>query len=283
MTTIEKILAIANADERIRGVMLSGSRANPDAPVDEYQDYDVSFAVTDIVPFYNNPAWFEAQFGKPAIMQMPELLRGAANDGNFFYLALFPDGVRIDLSFTFDEPYIDDGEPVRVLLDKDGGRGFFPPIKVDEKYWHDKPPTALCYRSSTSNFWWCLQNVAKGINRDELPYAMEMLHEVRSCLQEMLVWYIGVQHGFNLSAGKYGKYFKRHLPAPMYAQYAATFCMNDYYDLWEGMKTMCDLFHTAAVAVGAHFSYEYRQDEEDAIRQHLHTIRTKFIEGVDKV
>ena len=270
---LEKILAAANADDRIRGVLLGGSRANASVPPDEYQDYDISFAVTDMKPFYNNPAWFVAQFGEPLIMQMPELLRGAENDGNFFYLALFPDGTRIDLSFIFDEPYIDDGEPVRVLLDKDEGRGFFPAIHVNEAYWYVKPPSAVDYRSCCSNFWWILNNVAKGIARDELPYVMEMMHEVRMCLHEMLEWYIGVQHDFKVSSGKHGKYFKKYLSPALYAQYAATFSMNDYYDLWAAIKTMCDLFHGVAPAVGTHFSYEYHQNEEDGMRVYLHSMR----------
>jgi len=119
---MDLLFGIANSDERIRGVMLWGSRADSSVPKDEYQDYDISFAVTDMKPFYNNPAWIEEKFGKPIIMQMPETLRCAENDGNFFYLMIFPDGIRIDLSFIFDEPYIDDGEPVVVLLDKDNGK-----------------------------------------------------------------------------------------------------------------------------------------------------------------
>ena len=272
--TLEKILAVALADARIRGVMLGGSRANADVPADEFQDYDIAFAVTDMAPFFNNPAWFEAQFGKPAIMQMPETLRGAADDGNFFYLALFPDGVRIDLSFIFGEGYIDDGEPVRVLLDKDAGAGFFPPIVVDASYWHIKPPTLPDWQSCTGNFWWCLQNAAKGIRRDELPYAFDQLQGVRENLHEMLTWYIGVRHDFSVSAGKAGKYFKRYLPAHVYAQYVATYCMNDYYDLWEAIRVMCELFHAVAQEVAAHFSFTYRQDEEDAMRAYLHKLRS---------
>jgi len=56
---IDLILSVANADERIRGVMLGGSRANPAVPKDCYQDYDIAFAVTDMKPFFNNPAWVE--------------------------------------------------------------------------------------------------------------------------------------------------------------------------------------------------------------------------------
>ncbi|MHB1485565.1 MAG: aminoglycoside 6-adenylyltransferase [Saccharofermentanales bacterium] len=42
--------------------------------------------------------------------------------------------------------------------------------------------------SCCNNFWWCLNNVAKGIARDELPYVMHMLNEVvRSELHETII------------------------------------------------------------------------------------------------
>ena len=271
---MDLILSVAHADARIRGVMLSGSRANAAAPRDDYQDYDISFAVTDMRPFHNNPAWVAEKFGKPLIMQMPETLRGAENDGNFFYLMIFPDGVRIDLSFIFDEAYIDDGEPAIVLLDKDNGRGFFPPITIDETYWRIRPPTALDYRSNCSNFWWCLNNVAKGIMRDELPYVMNMIHDgVRCNLQEMINWHIGVQHGFAAFTGKDGKYFKNFLPPEVYAQYAATYSDSHYANIWKAIDIMCDMFPPLALSVAAHFGFVYHQDEENGMREYIKMIK----------
>jgi len=268
------ILCVANSDERIRGVMLAGSRADSSVQKDCYQDYDISFAVTDMKPFFNNPAWVEEKFGKPLITQMPETLRGAESDGNFFYLMIFPDGVRIDLSFIFNEAYIDDGEPVIVLLDKDNGNGFFPPITIDKKYWSIKPPTALDYRSNCSNFWWCLNNVAKGIMRDELPYVMSMIHDAVRCnLHEMINWYIGIQHEFNISTGKDGKYFKKFLPPELYAQYAASYSDSNYENIWKSIDVMCEMFPPLALSVAEHFGFSYHQDEEDGIRKYLKLVR----------
>jgi len=266
---MDLILSVANTDDRIRGVVLAGSRADATVPKDCYQDYDIAFAVTDMKPFFNNPAWVEEQFGKPMVMQMPETMRGAENDGNFFYLMIFPDSVRIDLSFIF-ERVIDDGEPSIVLLDKDNGDGFFPPIIIDEKYWHIKPPTALDYYSCCNNFWWCLNNVAKGIMRDELPYVMSMINNAnRSELHDMINWYIGTQHGFNLSTGKNGKYIKRFLSPELYSQYAATYAGSNYREIWKSVFVMCDMFHALALVVAEHFGFSYRQDEEDGIREYI--------------
>ena len=272
------ILDVARCDERIRAVLLVGSRANPAVTKDAYQDYDITFFVADIAPFYNNPAWIEAHFGKPLIMQMPEAMRYPAGDGNFNYMMIYPDGNRIDLSFEF-RGYIDDGEPTIVLLDKDNGRGFLPVLPApSDKYWHIKPPSPLFFYSCCNNFWWCLNNVAKGIARDELSYVMYMHNDiVRSELHDMINYYIGTQYGFNLSTGKDGKYFKKYLSPELYAQYSATYTGSDYISIWKAVDVMCDLFHSLALTVAAHFDFTYRQEEEDGMREYLRMVREEFI------
>jgi len=42
------LLNFANNDERVRAVGMEGSRTNANVPKDEYQDYDISFIVTDM-------------------------------------------------------------------------------------------------------------------------------------------------------------------------------------------------------------------------------------------
>lgn len=271
---MDLILGVAKADERIRAVLLIGSRANPAVPKDNYQDYDITYFVAGIASFYNNPTWVEACFGKPLIMQMPEAMRYPSGDGSFNYMMIFPDGNRIDLSFEFTS-YINDGEPAIVLLDKDNGKGLLPALPTpNDKHWHIKPPSPLFFYSCCNNFWWCLNNVAKGIARDELPYVMHMSnYVVRSELHDMINYYIGTQHGFNLSTGKDGKYFKKYLPPELYAQYTATYSGSNYTDIWAVVDTMCNLFHTLTLTVATHFDFTYRQEEEAGMREYLRMVK----------
>jgi len=271
---IELILSVAHDDERIRAVSMEGSRANPTITKDDFQDYDISYYVHDITPFYNNPDWVIEKFGKPLIMQMPEAMRYPCGDGNFNYMMIYPDGVRLDLSFH-QGAYEDDGEPSVTLLDKDNGNGLRPPMPLpSDAIYHIKPPTELFYYSCCNNFWWCLNNVAKGIARDELPYVMTMLNEiVRSELHDMINWYIGTQHGFDLSTGKDGRFFKRFLPPDLYKQYQETYSGSDYTDIWTAVDIMCDLFHTLAIAVAQQFSFSYKKNEEEGIREYMRIVR----------
>lgn len=145
------VLSIAKEDERIRAVLMSGSRANPDCPKDEFQDYDIIYYVTDVAPFYDNMDWIIEKFGHPAIMQMPESMELIPPDGDgcFVYLMIFEDGNRIDLTVT-KSGHIDDGEPAVVLLDKDG---FLSDIQVKPDYWYIKKPTQKLFSDCCNEFW----------------------------------------------------------------------------------------------------------------------------------
>ena len=268
---MDLIIGVAQADERIRAAVMAGSRANPNAPKDKYQDYDVTYYVKDVTPFYNNCEWVKEHFGEPLIMQLPEAmtlpLLPPEGDGHFTYLVIFKDGNRIDLSFDF-RPYVDDGEPAIVLLDKDGS---LPPLPApSDRIWHIQPATVKFYADCCNEFWWCLNNVAKGIARDELPYAMRMFNVyVRDMLDEMIRWYIGMQTGFSVSTGKMGKYFKKFLPSDLYEMYVKTYPDGDYGNFWSAIFTACDLFRTIAIQVAGHFGFTYNQSEEEGMREYL--------------
>ncbi len=65
------ILTFAKADERIRMVTLEGSWTNINIPADDFQDYDITFFVTDMQSFIADDEWLDV-FGERLIMQKPE-------------------------------------------------------------------------------------------------------------------------------------------------------------------------------------------------------------------
>jgi aminoglycoside 6-adenylyltransferase len=54
---LELILNTARRDERVRAVIMNGSRINPNAPKDFFQDYDVVYLVTEKDSFLADPSW----------------------------------------------------------------------------------------------------------------------------------------------------------------------------------------------------------------------------------
>jgi aminoglycoside 6-adenylyltransferase len=68
---MDTLLTFAKNDDCIRVVTMEGSRLNKNAPKDRFQDFDVSFIVTDMKKYKNNDNWLDV-FGKKVIMQKPE-------------------------------------------------------------------------------------------------------------------------------------------------------------------------------------------------------------------
>ncbi len=268
------ILGYAKKDERIKAVILNGSRANPNVPKDKYQDYDIIYVVKELERFKSDYNWLDF-LGERLIMQMPEAMRYPSGEGYFNWQMLFTDGNRIDLTLIPIEKIglIGDESLTQVLLDKDGIIPPFPPS--DERDYLIKKPDKLFYDSCCNNFFWCMQNVAKGIARDELPYAMLMYHNVvRAELHDMITWYIGTQNNFNITAGKMGKYFKKYLPPNFYKMYAKTYSNGDYINLWQAIYGACDLFRILAKAVADYFAYAYNQNDDDGIMKYLNMVKT---------
>lgn len=269
---LDLILKAAREDENIRSVLMVGSRANPDCAPDPYQDFDVCYFVRRVEPYWDNMAWVEEKFGRPALVQRPESMRliPPGGDGSYIYLMLFPDGNRIDLTVTQD-PYVDDGEPAVLLLDKDGD---FPEIQVKKDFWYVKRPEERDFADCCNEFHWCLNNVAKAIAREELSLAMDMLNRpVRDMLTLMLSWYAGAAHGFGVSVGKKGKCLRRLLPKEMYESFVRTYPDGDFAHMWDAAFEMLDLFGRAARELARGLGYGYDQAEEAGIRGYMEMVR----------
>lgn len=267
------ILNYAKNNEHIRAVILNGSRANPNAPKDKYQDYDIIYVVNKLEKFKSDYSWLNI-FGKRLIMQIPEAMRYPSGEGYFNWQMLFTDGNRIDLTLIPIEriELIGNDSLTVVLLDKDGTIASFSPS--NDRDYVVKKPDKLFYHSCCNNFFWCMQNVAKGIARDELPYAMMMYHDVvRSELHDMIDWYLGTKNNFNISTGKMGKYFKRFLPQNLYEMYTQTYSDSSYTNLWKAVFVACNLFRILAKEVAKYFGFCYNKNDDDGVITYLNMVK----------
>ena len=270
----ELILNIAKSDPRVMAVLLNGSRANPNAPKDKYQDFDIVYVVKELESWTKDNSWIDV-FGERIMLQMPETMRNPENDGNFAYLMLFRDGHRIDLTLMPIKNLDLSEKMTVVLLDKSNQLPYFEP--TSDRDYHVKKPTLLEYTSCCNNFLWCLQNAAKGIARDELPYAMEMYNSiVREELNHMTTWYIGTLTDFSVSAGKMGKYFKRYLPSDVYRMIKATYSDSNYTRLWQAMFMAIECFELMAKIVGDKLNFSYNQQDHDNIVNYLSHIKREL-------
>lgn len=272
---LDLILNIAKKDQDIRAVIMNGSRVNPHAKKDPFQDFDIVYFVRDVEPYRRNKD-FISQYGEMMILQTPEDMVDppAENDGHYTYLMQFLDGNRIDLTFYSLEHInacIADSLTV-VLLDKDHLIPDLPP--PSDRDYLPKPPSSKLFDDCCNEFWWVSTYVAKGLWRDELTYSKQMLDVyVREQLMKMLVWYFGVQTDFQESPGKMGKYFKECLEPELWKQLEGTYADAQSEHIWDSLFIMGDLFRQTAKYVANHFGLNYPEQDDRNVTDFLGHIR----------
>ena len=158
---------------KVEAVALSGSRAEGQAPKDEFQDYDVVYIVDDLDNLTSDLAWLD-QFGTRIIEQHNIL-------GNRrLYLMLFEDGNRIDLTLCpkdHMQEWVDSEAVFTVLEDKKGIFETYSPSL--ERFWIH-PASETDFEKSCNEFWWVSAYVVKGICRKQVIYSTDHLNAIRS-------------------------------------------------------------------------------------------------------
>jgi len=272
---LDLILRYARENEDVRAVIMNGSRVNPNAKKDPYQDYDIQCLVRSVEPFRRNPE-IPRYFGDILILQTPEDMDDPppSNDGGYGYLMQFMDGNRIDLGFTPIEHArrcVEDTLSL-VLLDKDNLIGELPP--PSDCSYLPKKPTAKAFEDCCNEFWWVTPYAAKGLWRDELTYAKQILDVyIRDQMMKMLTWYFGVKTGFQKSPGKEGKYLKSPLGEDVWDMLVRTYADARPDANWEALFVMGDLFRQVAQVVASEFGFTYPEQDDRNVSVYIRRIK----------
>jgi aminoglycoside 6-adenylyltransferase len=278
---INQLYHWADSHEHIRAMLLTSSRANPNAYIDLFSDYDVELIVTETSTFGEDDTWLE-NFGSIIASFKDE---NADLDGTKSYtrLVLYDDGVRIDFQIyqvevllrIMREPILPSNLEIgyKVLLDKDGltvglkrptHSAFIPSKPAEEEY-----------IEHINEFWWDITYVAKSLWRDELYFAKYMLDNVIrfDYFRKVIEWYIGVQYDWTVNPNKCGRWFKRYLDPKTWSELEATFAGSSIEDNWNALFKTTDLFRRLAMEVGKHLGYTYPSEIDQRVTDYLLKIK----------
>jgi len=268
------IIDVAKNDDRIRAVLLNGSRANNKIPPDKYQDFDIVYVANDFESLIANREWTN-KFGEKLIWQLPdEMVVGQKEPekaNRFSLLMLFTDGNRIDLTLLSKKEINANCKAdslTIVWLDKDN---MFPNITLPSDFdYLVKEPTEKEFLDTCNEFWWVCTYVAKGLLRDEIIYSKEMLETVvRPMFMNVISWHIGVETNFSVSIGKAGKFVSNFLSPDLYQQILQTYSDQVVENNWRSLFLMMDIFGQLARAVSAKMKFRYVIGEEENVTAYL--------------
>ena len=238
---------------QVEAVALSGSRTNPKAPKDEFQDYDVVYVVDNLDNLTRDISWLD-QFGKRIIEQ--EVRLGHRR----LFLMLFEDGNRIDLTLcpkVHIKEWVESEADFTLLEDT---KGLFAPYSPNpQRYWIN-PATEMDFEKSCNEFWWVSAYVVKGICRQQVIYATDHLYGI--CQQELLkvlAWQVASDRGA-VDIGKNYKYIFNYLPAQKENEFSSLLDFSNSDKITQSLFATMKLFHQEAQTLAQKMGFDYDKE-----------------------
>ena len=238
---------------QVDAVAMSGSRTNPKAPKDEFQDYDVVYLVENFEELISDLSWLD-QFGKRVIEQ--EVTLGHRR----LYLMLFEDGNRIDLTLCPKDhinEWVDSEAGFTVLVDeKDLFESYSP---SPQRFWIS-PASKTDFEKACNEFWWVSAYVVKGICRKQVIYATDHLYGI--CQQELLkvlAWQVASDRGA-VDIGKNYKYLFNYLPAEIEKAFSNLLDFSNLEKITQSLLATMSLFHREAQDLAKKMDFDYDKE-----------------------
>ncbi|MEZ4866568.1 MAG: aminoglycoside 6-adenylyltransferase [Caldilineaceae bacterium] len=280
---IQQLVQWAASQAAVRAMLLTSTRAVPNAPVDMLSDYDVILVTADIRPFHADRSWLQA-FGEVLVAYWDPIHSdpdyGCDRFGNVIQ---FTDGLKIDFTLwpvallqqiaaastllaELDAGY-------RILLDKDGlttgmatptYRAYLPTLpdaatfqRIVEEFFSDVPYVAKClWRDELLPAKWCLD------------YDMKHVY-----LRQMLEWKIALDYGGRVKPGALGKGLKKHLPNTLWVQLEGAYAGAGVAENWDALWRTIHLYHEVALEVAKRLGYNYPHELEQCVVTYAQRIR----------
>jgi aminoglycoside 6-adenylyltransferase len=286
---IHQLKQWAERRDSVRALLLTSTRANPNAVVDVFSDYDVILVVRDIHPLYEDKSWLQ-DFGDVLVTYWDPIYL-APNYGieQVGSVIQYADGLHIDFTLwpvemlgriiesrtlpaDLDVGYI-------VLLDKDN-------ITIELKQpthtvYVPKRPTEEIYRKVIEDFFSDVPYVAKCLCRDELMPAkwcldFDMKHVF---LRQMLEWRMELDHDWSEPAGNLGKGLKKKLPPAIWSKLENTYTGADISENWDALFNTMHLFREVAIDVAKGLGFVYSYDLDQRVTNFLGKMKNQTLQG----
>jgi aminoglycoside 6-adenylyltransferase len=280
---VRRLIEWAEQQVAVRAMLLTSTRANPNAPVDVFSDYDVVLVVQDIHPFFEDRTWLQ-DFGAVLVVYWdpihPAPEYGVEQVAN---VTQYEDGLKIDFTLWPIELMRRIAQAPALPADLDVGYT----ILVDKDHLTDgmraptytaylpPRPTDAVYQTIVGDFFSDAPYVAKCLWRDELMPAKWCLdYDMKHIyLRQMLEWRMECDHDWSVPTGALGKGLKKRLPPEIWSRLESTYVGAGIADNWEGLFRTLALFRDVVIEVADHLGYAYPHDLDRRVTtyvQHIH-------------
>lgn len=254
---------------QVKAVAMSGSRTNPKAQKDEFQDYDVVYVVDDLDNLTSDLSWLDL-FGKRIIEQE------VGFSHRRLFLMLFEDGNRIDLTLCPKQQiqeWVDSEADYTVLKDE---KGLFESYTTSPQRFWMSPASETDFENSCNEFWWVSAYVVKGIHRNHLVYATDHFYGI--CQQELLkllAWQVAADKGM-VDIGKNYKYLFQYLPAEKEKEFSNLLDFSSIEKITQSLLATMQLFHREAQRLAQKLGFDYDKEVAEKMIEYAEERVKKF-------
>lgn len=273
---IEWILSIARKDDRVRTVVMNGSRVI-NAQKDEFQDYDIVFFVEEYTSMIDNREWLKA-FGNPMMTHTSDdmIFHPGKMDDGFMFQMLFYDKNRIDLLIRplyVLETHLKEDAYHKVLLDKDSL--YRNPHGPSNAHFSIGKPSYELFKSCVREILWVAPYIAKGLCRGERLYALEHLGHIRENTKALLRWYVGCAYGFETVLKKASDDLPLYLDTPTWKSFLSTYVLPEKRAIWKALFEILKLTETYGPSIAKKLNYNDNLDALEALKHYLEELKSK--------
>jgi len=277
---LDAVVNWASEEKDVRAVIITSSRANPNALRDIFTDYDIEFAVTDIGKYLSHDSWLY-NFGEPIeIIKEDE----QAFNGEFaMRMVIYADYIKIDFRIhtvvKFHEQILKKQLPddwdigCKVLIDKDSMTADLK--KPTFNAFTIAPPSEEEFSATVKNFWWDTTYVAKSLWRDELFYAKYIFENIIrfNYLKKIIEWRIGSRSNEKITTNKYGRLFKKYLTPDEWESIEATFAGSNISENWDALFAAMNVFRNFSKDIASKMNFNYPDKLDEEITFYIQKIR----------
>lgn len=244
-------------DDRVRMLLLNGSRVNSKVLTDKFSDYDFMLLVDNPIEFWQNKRWVQV-FGEVIISRSCNWSQ--QDRERYFFLTIYKDYVRIDIqifNITQLNYCIKKSSLTKVIIDKDNLAPELDP--PSDKSHYVKQPTNEEFQEVITDFFGFTTCVVKSLHRKELPqvryYFDYLIHQ--NCIIKLLSWYVGVMNDWNVNVGSNGRWLEEYLPLDLWKRYTVIFAGKEYDGIWMSLWVAIELVEEIGELLSNRMDYIY--------------------------
>lgn len=274
MDILKTCIEYGQKEDNIRSMIQTGQRVNPMVAEDGLMDFEIVYGVNDLEAVKDYRA-IDLLFQEILLLEKKDDFRFFNKNmgDNVTYHIVLDDITRLKLTYlkaNTIQSYIDSDSLAKILMDKDEllrGNTHY----TDVKYRIQKPAEEE-FVSCCNDFYLTALNIAKGLYRDEVVYAIQIWQILRKKVDQMTSYYIGTEYDFKVSVGMHYEHIKTYLKPDHYDAYLETYTLPEREKIWSSLFKTASLFRKEGLYVAEKMGFEYPKRADRDIMKKIREI-----------